>query len=160
MTAPPPPPESLPSPSGNHEPSSIAAGLAAGSAPTTPGAENLDKLQLTVLIAMPNANTRRYQPSMSIAGDATDTPPADRSIESEKGKQSRIVAGDVDDDDDEEDEIPEVVFGITEVLWDAGVDWTPRAGKAGDDDKGDDEFGPETPAAGGTAGSGHPVHGL
>lgn len=163
MTAPPPPPDSLPSASGNPETSSIAPGSTTGNTPTTPSGENLDKLQLTVLIAMPNANVRRYQPSMSHAADSTGTPPGDRPIspDSEKGKESRAVTG--DDDDDEEDEIPEVVFGITEVLWDAGVDWTPRAGKADDGEEIDDEAAselPETGTTGGTTASGPPGRGI
>jgi hypothetical protein len=56
-----------------------------------------------------------------LQGDRTISP-----VGSEKGKEQGI---DVDDEDEEE--IPEVVFGITEVLWDAGADWQPRATNAG-----------------------------
>lgn len=136
MTAPPPPPETLPPATGNTEASPITAGTP-GLAPTALGAENLDKLQLTVLIAMPNANVPRYQPSMSHASATADIQLGDRTIspvEIEKIKEAN-AAVEVADDDDEEDEIPEVVFGITEVLWDAGTDWKPRVGKADDSDE-------------------------
>lgn len=126
MTAPPPPPDSLPSPTGNPDvatPTGADAAAAAG-ASSTPNAEVQDKLQLTVLIAMPNADQRRYSPAMS----ANPTLQGDRAISpdgSEKGREQRTDA-----DDEDEEEIPEVVFGITEVLWDAGADWQPRAATA------------------------------
>jgi len=124
MTAPPPPPNSVPSPTGNPDENTTAGGPAAASgAPSTPAPEAQDKLQLTVLISMPNANQRRYLPSMSATspshGDRTASP-----VGSEKGKEQGI---DMEDEDEDEEEIPEVVFGITEVLWDAGADWQPRA---------------------------------
>jgi hypothetical protein len=125
MTAPPPSPDSLPSPTGNPDatPTTVDSGAAPG-ASSTPNAEIQDKLQLTVLIAMPNADQRRYSPYMSA------NPPSrgDRAISpggSEKGKEQGA-----DTDDEDEEEIPEVVFGITEVLWDAGADWQPRATNA------------------------------
>ena len=81
-------------------------------------------MQLTVLIAMPNASQSRYSPSMNatppLQGDRTISP-----VGSEKGKEH------IDVDDEDEEEIPEVVFGITEVLWDAGADWQPRTTNAG-----------------------------
>ena len=56
LTALPPPPTPV-TPSTAASPYSPEAG-----ATSTPDSENLDKLQLTVLIAMPNANARQYVP--------------------------------------------------------------------------------------------------
>jgi len=134
MTAPPPPPDSVPSPTGNPDENPTTSDPpAASGAPSTPAPEAQDKLQLTVLISMPNANQRRYSPSMSATspsqGDRTASP-----IGSEKGKEQGIDMEDEDEDEDEE-EIPEVVFGITEVLWDAGADWQPRVTNVGKADE-------------------------
>lgn len=81
---------------------------------------------------MPNANAPRYHPSQPLNDqDVTETDP--------KGKRMSVESYDED-----EEEIPEVVFGITEVLWEAGADWTPQTAEerqraaekaAGDDDR-------------------------
>jgi len=62
---------------------------------------NGDVLQLTVLIAMPTAN------------------PQGRNSTTGFYSRSKESSG------DEEEEIPQVVFGTTEVGWDAGADWKP-----------------------------------
>jgi len=72
----------------------------------------------------------------SPSGDRTASP-----VGSEKGKKQGIDMEDEYEDEDEE-EVPEVVFGITEVLWDAGADWQPRAtnvGKAEETDASNDQ---------------------
>ncbi|KAF8322706.1 hypothetical protein DL93DRAFT_1052197 [Clavulina sp. PMI_390] len=128
MTGIPPPPDRLPATSGQPEgePSNL------GTTPSTPTREALDKLQLTVLITMPNSSNRHYHPSMSQADDTSsidfddDKKPA---VAPHAPRGPEISTIDADDDDDEEEEIPEVVFGITEVLWDAGLDWKPQPPK-------------------------------
>lgn len=126
MTAPPPPLNSVPAPTGNlDENTTTSDPPGASGAPSTPAPEAQDKLQLTVLISMPNANQRRYLPSMSASpsqGDRTASP-----VGSEKGKEHINM----EDEDEDEEEIPEVVFGITEALWDAGADWQPQATNVG-----------------------------
>lgn len=62
-------------------------------------------MQLTVLIAMPNRHAR-----------ATTAP------SSLKGKERHSAA---DLDYEEEGDIPEVVFGVTEVPWSGGAEWKP-----------------------------------
>ncbi|KAF8340555.1 uncharacterized protein EI90DRAFT_3117074 [Cantharellus anzutake] len=68
--------------------------------PTPAQPSSDDVLQLTVLIAMPNVNVRARR----------------RESSHSKGKEAS---------NDEEEEIPEVVFGTTEVRWNAGADWKP-----------------------------------
>jgi len=83
-------------------------------------AETQDKLQLTVLIAMPNANAPRYKPS-----DSSSNLPEITEDVADKGKRFSVNSY-----DDDEEEIPEVVFGLTEVLWEAGPDWIPSSTEA------------------------------
>jgi len=66
-----------------------------------PSSPDADVLQLTVLIAMPTASPRGRN--------------------STTGFYSRVKEA----SGDEEEEIPQVVFGTTEVIWDAGADWKP-----------------------------------
>jgi len=71
-----------------------------------------DMLQLTVLIAMPNAQAPQYQ--------SRQTSMSSEGLESAKGKGTSVS----DHGEVEEEEIPEVVFGVTEVRWEGGANWT------------------------------------
>ena len=70
--------------------------------PPPPASSADDKLQLTFLIAMPNPNTRTHT--------------VEEKAEKDKGAH----------DEEEEEDIPEVVFGVTEVQWEGGADWKPE----------------------------------
>lgn len=105
ITAPPPPP-----PEQNYQ--SQYTPPFTNPANTNSNTNTDDKLQLTVLIAMPNRNARASTSPSSIKGKERDSAALD---------------------DEEEGEIPEVVFGVTEVPWIGGAEWIPSPSERKDE---------------------------
>ena len=83
-----------------------------------------DALEVTVLIAMPNAQRPVYR-HPSAQDDSTALPillPA-------KGKDAAPAST----GDNEEEELPEVVFGVVEMPWKSGAEWKLPTTSEGDD---------------------------
>ena len=83
-----------------------------------------DALEITVLIAMPNAQRPVYR--HPTAQDAPSTLPT---LLPAKGKD----AASVPTGEYEEEELPEVVFGVVEMPWKSGAEWKLPTTSEGDD---------------------------